>query len=793
VTQTHVVERCGAHHFGTRWLLPTLVSLFFLSGISALIYQVLWLRLLALTFGVTIYAASTVLASFMAGLALGSFVAGRLVDRAYNPLLWYGLAEVFVGLLALPTAAALAGIERLYATFYPALPHAFVPLTLVRFSFSFVILIVPTTLMGATLPIAVKSSLLRAEGLGQRVGLLYATNTAGAIVGTLLTGFYLIGGIGVDASLRLAAALNLLVGVAAVVASLAFKRQQAEAAGRLRATDPSNAAANSADIAVLERVRGLVLLVFALSGFASLALEVIWFRLLALFLEVTTYAFTVMLATFLCGIAAGSYLITPFMRRRLPRLELLAAVELAIGSASLFSLVALARVSAVLPWAEPLSGHPFVGEPVLMHAASFLAIFPTTLLMGVAFPVGMHLYAASNTDSATRSGQRVGLLYSLNVCGAIFGSVAAGFLLLPRLGSRGSLIAVAAISLTSGLLLLTALPRARRAWVTSAGAIGGALFLVAALSVPDPFAVVLAYRYPSEQLLWREEGVQTTVSVHQRPNGSRVLYLDGLHQANDSSGMIHVHRQIGHLPMALHHDPKAVLVIGLGGGATAGAVSTHAAVDVDVIELSEAVVRGSDWFRHVNHDVLRRPNVRLRIEDGRSYLLLTPKRYDVITADIIHPFHAGAGHLYAAEYFRLARGALKDDGLMLQWIPPGSETQYKLIMRTFLSVFPNTTLWASGSLMIGTNQRLQLDPTDFERKVQDTVTRAELASIGLESFQSLLGLYTAGPGELHRFVGPGQILSDDRPVVEYFLSLPRHDRRVDLTNLHGDVLGHVKR
>jgi spermidine synthase len=311
--------------------------------------------------------------------------------------------------------------------------------------------------------------------------------------------------------------------------------------------------------------------------------------------------------------------------------------------------------------------------------------------------------------------------------------------------------------------------------------------------VPDPFAVVLAHRYPGEPLLWREEGVQATVSVHQRPNGSRVLYLDGLHQASDSPDMVHVHRQLGHLPMALHRDPKEVLVIGLGGGATAGAVSTHAAVDVDVIELSETVVRASDGFRHVNHNVLRRPNVRLHIEDGRSYLLLTPKRYDVITADIIHPFHAGAGHLYSAQYFRLARGALKDDGLMLQWIYPGTETQYKLIMRTFLSVFPNTTLWASGSLMIGTNQPLELDPAELERKWSDPVTRAALASIGLESLQSLLGLYTAGPEELHRFVGPGQILVDDRPVVEYFLSLPRYDRRVDLTNLHGDGLAHVKR
>jgi hypothetical protein len=203
-------------------------------------------------------------------------------------------------------------------------------------------------------------------------------------------------------------------------------------------------------------------------------------------------------------------------------------------------------------------------------------------------------------------------------------------------------------------------------------------------------------------------------------------------------------------------------------------------------------VHAADWFRHINGDVLRRPNVRLVIDDGRNYLRLTPKRYDVITADIIQPFSAGAGHLYSAEYFRLARNALKDDGLMLQWIGLRTEVQYKLIMRTFLSVFPHTTLWDNGGLMVGSKQPLQLDPADLERKRQDLATREGLESMGLHSFEALLSAYTAGPEELHRLVGPGPILTDDGPMAENFLSLPHDARMLDLTNVRGNGLRHVK-
>jgi spermidine synthase len=349
---------------------------------------------------------------------------------------------------------------------------------------------------------------------------------------------------------------------------------------------------------------------------------------------------------------------------------------------------------------------------------------------------------------------------------------------------------IAASYVAAGLLVLAAgAPRGRALAFTAAACI--AAFAWASLELPDPFAAAHSRRYRGEQPFWREEGLQTTVSVHVRPLGGRVLYLDGLHQANSTAEMTRVHAAIGILPMALHPDPKAALVIGLGGGVTPGAVSTHPGTAVDVVELSSAVVRGADWFRDVNFGVLTRPNVALRIDDGRNYLLLTPRRYDVVTADLIQPVHAGAGNLYSIEYFRLARSVLRERGLMLQWVGHRGATQYKLIMRTFLQAFPETTLWMDGTLMVGALQPLQISRAAFERKLLDPSLRTTLQMVGLGSFDALVAKYDAGPEELRRLAGAGAILTDDRPMLEYHRSVSADDPPIDLSAVRGDVRRHV--
>jgi spermidine synthase len=299
--------------------------------------------------------------------------------------------------------------------------------------------------------------------------------------------------------------------------------------------------------------------------------------------------------------------------------------------------------------------------------------------------------------------------------------------------------------------------------------------------------VTFGRRYArGEIVLWREEGVQTTVAVNREPGGTRVMYLDGLHQANDSFSMVQLHAQIGHFPMALHPEPRRALVIGLGGGATAGAVSRHAGAHVDVVELSDSVVRGAAQFAHVNDDVLEQPHVRVRVSDGRNHLALTRERYDVITADIIQPRHAGAGLVYSREYFMLARAALDDDGIMLQWIGHRPKVEYDLIMRTFLEVFPDATLWNGGTLMIGGKRPLTFSRAAFERKLQHPGTAAALATAGLGSFDALIGAYSGDARAMRAFVGHGAVLTDDHPRLEYHRQLPKDGAVVDLATFTGE-------
>ena len=765
------------------WLLPALLILFFSSGVSALIYQVLWLRLMGLVFGVTVYAASTVWASFMGGLALGSLAAARFGDRVRRPLIWFGVCEILTGVSALATPGVLAWLQREYAQIYPSLPPSIPVLTIVRFAMAASVLLVPTTLMGATLPLVVKSSGFRASRLGQRLALLYGMNTAGAIAGALLAGLSLIPGRGIQRTFLLAAAVNVSVGLLAVLLG-------AMSGGDSPIGDDAELAegtliAAASGVALDPRRLWLVLGVFALSGFTSLALEVVWFRVLTLFLRPTVYGFALMLATILAGIAIGSWLVTPFLDGRARRLEVLAALECSIGVTALLSFEGLSRMGPLEATLRPWLSHIMHEWLVYQVVGSVLAIFPSALLMGVAFPIGMRLWTSGGEDGRERVAERIGTFYSLNVAASILGSIVAGFVLLPRLGSRASLILLAALSFASGLVLLAA-SESRRSARMIAGAVASALFFVALFASHDPFEQFLIQRYRGQKLIWREEGVEATVAIHEARSGELSLSLNGNHQASTGRAMVRSHRSIGHLPMVVHRDAREALVIGLGGGATAGAVSIHTGVDVDVVELSAAVARGARFLDSINYGVLSRANVHLRIDDGRNFLLVTGRRYDVVTADVIHPIYAGSGNLYSAEYFQMVRRVLKPGGLVLQWAA-GTDAEYKAIARTFLSVFPETTAWMDGTLLVGSVEPLTLRRSDFERKMRDPGRALGAHDLGTDTFEQLLSAYRAGPEQLRAFVGPGPILTDDRPLVEYFLSLPR-DRDVDLAPLQKDAV-----
>jgi len=749
-------------------LFAVLLLLFFCSGACALVYQVLWLRLLSLVFGVTVYAASTVLAAFMAGLAVGSALAGRLLAKVRRPLLIFGAAEILIGMSALLTPLAFDAATALYRRLYDLNADSLALLTIARVVTGFVVLLVPTVLMGTTLPVLSASALVRGSGFGSRLSALYAVNTAGAVVGAVLTGFYLIGAIGIERSFLLAAALNVLVGCAALVLD-----RQVESHARSQTAPLDVERGRLVDPQSLSDVRVIGAIVL-ISGFVALGLEIVWFRTLVQYLEATTYAFTTMLATVLAGIALGGAIGVRLLRKDRDWIVWLTVIQI-------FTALAVLASAIFLGWSYG-AGWRTSGE----IQASAAAILPAAILMGIAFPVAIRVgsyHVAS--DAPALIGRRVGRLYSLNVVGAIAGASLAGFALLPLLGTRRALIALAAFYGASAALLTFQHRTPGRLWVRlGVGAVG---FVLLAGRVPDPFNAAYARRWGQElREFWREEGIQTAVSVH-ASEFRRALYLDGLHQANDTPDMVRLHRIIGHLPMVLHPAPVDVLVIGLGGGATAGAVSQHRGSQIQIVELSDSVRRAATLFAHVNYDVLKQPNVRIRIDDGRNFLLLSGETFDVATADIIQPIHAGAGNLYSREYFILVRRALKENGLAMQWIGHRPSTHYRLIMRTFLDVFPHATLWLDGNLLVGSTSPLRVHPATLAFKRGDPQTRAALDDIGLSAFEVLTSWYTAGPDEMRRFVGPGDLLTDDRPLVEYHRSLPQYDGPVDLTTLRGDI------
>ncbi|MEO7134471.1 MAG: fused MFS/spermidine synthase, partial [Vicinamibacterales bacterium] len=676
--------------------------------------------------------------------------------RLSRPLAAFGVAEALVGVTAFATPFALDALTAVWIAVNPQLPQSLAMLTAIRFVVAFLVLIVPTSLMGATLPLVIKSAVASGERVGGRIGLLYAINTTGAITGALAAGFYFISELGVSRSFRIAAAANLTIGGIAIIA------------GRLlpvpaKAVTATEQAVQAPSTTTQQR---LVLWAFFVSGVLSLALEIIWFRMLVVFLRPTAYAFTIMLACVLGGIALGSAIASPLLRGRRNWIVILAAIQGLIGVAAVLSFNLLTRaqvaIDAAAPWFERVGLNAYLGPLVV---SSLIAMLPTTLLLGLAFPIGLTLWIGDSPGTDTS--RRAGSFYSLNVAGAILGSVLAGFVLLPLFGTRTSLIAVAALATISSVLLALS---ERQDWRSLAIAVAApVLFVIGAVAAVDPFDVAFERFHRNETLLWREEGAQTTVAVHQRGGSQpmKVMFLDGNHQANDSPATAFVHHRIGALPVMLHPNPRTALVVGLGGGATAGAVA-RLNVDVDVVELSPAVVAGSEYFKSINFNLLERPNVTLKVDDGRNFLMMSRKKYDVITADIILPRHAGAGALYSREYYELVRDHLAEGGLAMQWNGGDSETEYKLLMRTFVSVFPYTTLWGDGSLMLGSMQPFTLSQSAYEaRRVTFEQFPWDIAT--------LKRIFIAGPEDIRAFVGDGPVLTDDKPRIEYFLSLPNHD------------------
>ena len=732
--------------------------LFFLSGACGLIYEVVWTRSLSLVFGITVFATSAVLAAYMGGLALGSYIVGRSIDRHPNPLRIYALLEAGIGLYALALPYLFKAIEPVYLAIAQALEGHFILFNFARGILAAGLLLIPTTLMGGTVPAIGRYLVTRRDTVGWNIGLLYGLNTLGAVVGCVATGFVLLPWLGMAWTTTLAAAANL--GIAAVVVLGGLGRP-----GDSPTSDARAAAAEAEQIEPATRgVTALVAFVFAASGFAALAYEVVWTRVLVVHLHNTTYAFTTMLAVFLAGIAVGNaVLMRAYDRLRHP-LFWLGVVEFGIGLSIVAAATAYASLHSI---GADLGITSWPYAVALMFGRAGLVLLPSALLLGMTFP----LVARIVCREVGTLGRRLANVYAANTAGAILGSLAGGFLLVPLLGLRGTLLALSALNTVLALAC----------WVATAGGVWSRALLVA-LVVP---AVLLPWKIiPRDiffnalqggggfRLIYYAEGVTDTSGVWEDAKGERIVTYGDM-RGTAGTGSDRLNRTQGHLAHLLHPHPTRSLQIGFGVGNTLAAAAMHPEVEqLDCAELSPHVRETAPFF-WTNEGVLEKPKVHLIVDDGRNYLMRTPTRYDVVTLEPPDIYTAEVVNLYTEEFYRLAARAMAPDGLLCQWIPTAEmpELELRMLVRAFVNVFPETTLWEEGKmgplLLVGTRQPMRIDRAQLARRMSDPVMRADLARIGIADPDRLFELFIAGSEGTRRWVSDVPPVTDDRTYVDF--------------------------
>ncbi len=770
-----------------KFIKPTVWLIFILSGASALIYEVIWMRQLTLVFGSTVFATSTVLTAFMAGLALGSYYFGRKIDETkMSPLKLYAILELGIGGFCIVWPLLLSVLTVSYVLIYRNITTEFYTLSIIRFILTFGILLIPSTLMGGTLPALTRFFVKRLEQLGTNIGILYALNTFGAVIGTIAAGFILIEALGITWSLRVAIIINICVAVVAWVLALQTHKieEDEEITTAHETTDADEPTEQPQRIQIGTwniQEKTLVLAAIGISGFCALAYEVLWTRILVFFLGSTTYAFATMLAAFLFGIALGSMIFSRWVDRIRRPLIAFGIVQLGIG---LFALLLLPAFESLYGITYALQS-TFGGSRFWTFFSCFLVMSLPTFLMGASFPLVTKIY----TGNTRQLGRSIGNVYAVNTVGSILGAFCAGFILIPLLNIRPSIILAVMLNTTIGfLLVMTGWQTAKAQNTTTAKQvtqgigigvpilnIGFAVILLLTLNQPLFLkSTIFKTQRPGDTVVDYKEEIDATVTTLKDKEDIYRLYVDANQAADASRWDSPSHRVIAHLPLLLHPNPKRALVVGFGMGLTSYSITQHG-VQVDAIELSKGVISAArEHFAHVNGNIFDSRLFNYSINDGRNHILTTEKEYDMISTGIIHPLvSAGSSNIYTADFYHLCKKILTEDGVMCQWVPLHRlpEAHFKMIVRTFKHVFPETTLWYKYTpdfvILIGTREPLTINYKDFIARSKQSGIQQGLAADDLDGL-SLLDSFMMGPDEVLKYAGRGPIHTDDRPRLEFF-------------------------
>jgi spermidine synthase len=743
-----------------------------LSGGAALAYEICWSRALVVPLGNSTDAAALVLSGFMLGMAVGARLGGSLAERAFCALRLYALLELGLGLYAVVAPSLIALLSTFSAGSSPSATALAVG---GRWVAAFVLIVLPSLAMGATLPLLVRALTGPRAPLSLQISLAYGANTAGAAAGALLTGFWALAWLGVWLCSAAAAAASFAAAATALLASLGVARRSPEA--RI-------AGAIEAEPATGSGLGHLALAAAFVSGLCMLACELLWARVLTFVFGHDTYALSSLLAFVLCGLALGGVAHRLFARS--DQGWLLATL---LGLFALFELVSF--------WAAASLVVRFGKDPFALQAAGSLqgslrlelyreALYTPLLVLlpaalsGAAFPAACSLYGGSATDA----GRKVGVVFLVNGAGSTLGALAAAFGLVTLVGIQGAFFLLALLSAAASAALVVYRPgRRRRAAQLAALAPLAAPALLAAL-MPRGLPKQMLLKAVGERhqtLLYYEEARTGTISViRNQINGERQLLINAVNEVTTRLVHDQSFKLLGHLAPLLHPNPRSGVMICLGAGLSAGAALAHPLERLDVVDLSSAVVNGARYFTAENNGVLDDSRLRLHIADGRQFLLNSGGGYDVAIVDSTHPKAVDSWILYTKQFYDLLRSRLAPGGIAVQWVPLHglSEREFKIIVATFLSVFTEMTLWANVGFetygqvgyakLVGVkNGAVSIDYQRLARGLSEPRVGADLGRYGMASPEEILDLYVAGAPALRDWTSGLPVQTDGRPIVAY--------------------------
>lgn len=796
-----------------------LYLLFLCSGLSGLIYQVIWVRVFGNVFGNTIYSASLVVAVFMLGLGVGSYMAGAWADRRYatrpeSLLRAYGYFELGIAVLGLVISAVLPSLDRLSAvvSFYTREASGWYVLSttsyLARAAIAVVLLTPITLLMGGTLTLLIRHLVRNDfEVGGWRIAVLFAVNTAGAALGCFLTDFALVPATGLLGTQLVAVFFNVVAALGALYLASRPAGDVRDGARFHRAKSRPIRDGRHGTVLPLQTDQSgpavaLTSLALAMTGFAYMGMEIVWFRHFTVMLGAFRAVFALLLTVILIGIGVGSFLGGIICRRAFRPIPSLLVVQALFVVSALFGLaIADARsldrtVSTDLAFWTAAGGAVnatqggessflrtltelwFNARPILLEVAV------PALLMGFSFPLGNAVIQRAEPSV----GRRAGLLYLANTAGAVGGALACGFLLLPMFGIQGS---VTVLTLAAGLALVPLCFLSARDTSLLAGAGLAGSRLVAGASVlatigalalwlllPSDYVNTraLAYSGGDERLITRTEGLTEIVAVTEAPGKGRTLYTNGHPMSSTRRLAQRYMRALAHIPLLCIDNPQTVLVIGFGVGNTTHAATLHPSIRrVEVADLSREILTHSRYFSDVNRDVLTDPRVVVYVNDGRHHLQMqAPASYDLITLEPPPVGYAGVASLYSREFYELARTRLEPKGYVSQWLPVYQmPTRTTLAMiRAFVDVFPQAVLLSGAEadlLLVGTkDSHIEIDPVRLEAALSSApAVRADLQRVDLGSVREIVGAFLGSAGTLAEATRDSPPVTDDRPIQEY--------------------------